>query len=138
MSVSSRRHIRLASAVLAAALFIPGLAAAGADPEFERFCSQWMEKLAQRERQNVAKVRWVQRGAGFIGEYTGYARRPIQCEPTTAVTPGRPAVGKLVYEEIVYQKAGADQASARIAQPAVLRTTEVMEVFRYDGKRWMY
>jgi hypothetical protein len=122
----------------AAMLGLPAAAPAGENAEFDRFCSQWMDKLAVRERQNLARMRWVQRGSVMVGQYTGYARRPLHCQPTSAVTPGRPAVGKLVYEEIEYQKTGTDAAAAKIAEPAVLRTTEVMEVFRYDGRRWMY
>jgi hypothetical protein len=54
------------------------------------------------------------------------------------VTPGRPAVGKLVYREILYEKTGSTTADAQGARPAVLQTTEVMEVFRYDGRNWKY
>jgi hypothetical protein len=113
-------------------------ARAGDDPGFDRFCAEWMAKLAQREHQNLAKVRWEKRGASLVGQYTGYARTPLQCKPTTAVTPGHPAVGKLVYQEILYQKTGNTPADAQGASPAVLQTTEVMEVFRYDGHDWKY
>jgi hypothetical protein len=113
-------------------------AARANDGAFDRFCADWMAKLAQREHQNLIKVRWEKQGGALVGSYTGYARKPIQCKPTGVVTPGRPAVGKLVYQEIVYQKRGATPAAAKSAEPAVLRTTEVMEVFRYDGRKWMY
>jgi hypothetical protein len=113
-------------------------ARAGDDPGFDRFCAEWMGKLAQRERQNIAKVRWEKRGPTTFGQYTGYARTPIQCKPTTAVTPGKPAVGKLVYQEILYEKVGNSAADAQQSRPEVLQTTEVMEVFRYDGHDWKY
>jgi hypothetical protein len=130
----------LHTGLIALALTLVPLAPAGAgdDPGFDRFCAQWMSKLAQRERQNIAKVRWEKRGPKTVGQYTGYARTPIQCKPTTAVKPGRPAVGKLVYQEILYEKAGTSTSDAREARPAVLQTTEVMEVFRYDGRDWKY
>jgi hypothetical protein len=134
MPLTLIRVTLVAALVLAAA---PPVRAAE-DEAFSRFCAEWMAKLAQRERQNLAKVRWERRGALHVGQYTGYAREPIHCQPTSAVTRGRPAVGKLVYREILYQKSGNTPTAAHQAQPAVLQTTEVMEVFRFDGNRWMY
>lgn len=137
MSKVSRRLIPVALIALAAGLG-PGAAQAAGDAGFGRFCSEWMDKLAQRERHNIAKLRWEQRGPVLVARYTGYGREPIRCEPTSTVVPGRPSAGKLVYREILYQKAGETPASAQRSQPAVLQTTEVMEVFRFDGRRWTY
>lgn len=134
-------HERSAAGLVAVgllALILAGPARAGEDGAFDRFCSQWMAKLAQREHQNLARMRWESQGGSLVGRYTGYARVPIQCKPTGVVTPGRPAVGKLVYQEILYQKSGSSADSAARSQPAVLQTTEVMEVFRYDGRDWKY
>jgi hypothetical protein len=47
-------------------------------------------------------------------------------------------VGKLIYQEILYEKTGNTPAAAQDSSPAVLQTTEVMEVFRYDGRAWKY
>jgi hypothetical protein len=138
MPFTNHPTVRIGLLALALTLLPLGTARAQEDAAFDRFCAQWMEKLAQRERQNLAKVRWERRGAAHVGQYTGYARTPIRCQPTSAVTPGRPAVGKLVYHEILYQKTGDTPKAAQLAQPAVLQTTEVMEVFRYDGRSWMY
>jgi hypothetical protein len=113
-------------------------ARAGDNAAFDRFCAEWMAKLAQREHQNLARVRWENHGGSLVGRYTGYAREPSHCKPTSAVTPGRPAVGKLVYQEILYQKTGSTAVDAARSRPAVLQTTEVMEVFRYDGRNWKY
>jgi hypothetical protein len=124
--------------VVSALCLAPLRAARAGDPTFDRFCTEWMAKLQQREHQNLAKVRWEKQGGALVGRYTGYARTPIQCNPTSKVTPGRPAVGKLVYQEIVYQKRGSTASAAQSSEPAVIETTEVMEVFRYDGRKWMY
>ena len=130
--------LRTGLIALALSLLPLAPARAGDDPGFDRFCAEWMSKLAQRERQNIAKVRWERRGPSTVGQYTGYARTPIQCKPTSRVTPGKPAVGKLVYQEILYEKVGSSAADAQQSRPAVLQTTEVMEVFRYDGHDWKY
>jgi hypothetical protein len=133
------KHGVFALAVVSLGLCLaPARAASAGDAAFDRFCAEWMSKLAQREHQNLAKVRWQQQGGLTVGRYTGYARKPIQCSPTSQVTPGRPAVGKLVYQEIVYQKRGETPASAQRSEPLILQTTEVLEVFRYDGRKWMY
>ena len=34
--------------------------------------------------------------------------------------------------------AGATQADARKGSPVTLSLTEVMEIFRFDGSRWVY
>jgi len=129
----------IATSLLALALgAAPARSARADDATFDRFCADWMAKLARREHQNLAKVRWEKQAGALVGRYTGYERVPIQCSPTSRVTPGKPAVGKLVYREIVYQKRGQNPAAAREAEPLVLQTTEVMEVFRYDGRKWMY
>jgi hypothetical protein len=133
---SIRPMIAIALIALCLAL-APEPARAEDDAGFDRFCAQWMAKLAQRERNNLAKVRWEKHGPSLIGQYTGYARTPIRCQ-AGHVTAGRPAVGKLVYQEILYQKTGPTPAAAQGSSPAVLQTTEVMEVFRYDGSDWKY
>jgi hypothetical protein len=138
MSLTNHPTVRIGLVALALAFLPLGAARAEDDAAFDRFCAQWMEKLAVRERQNLAKVRWEKRGPSHVGQYTGYARTPIRCQPTSSVKPGRPAVGKLVYHEILYQKTGDTPKAAQLAQPAVLQTTEVMEVFRYDGRDWKY
>ena len=138
MPFMKSKLIRVGLIALALTFPSPGPAQADEDPTFDLFCAQWMAKLAQRERQNLAKVRWEKHGPSLVGQYTGYARKPIQCRPTSTVTPGRPAVGKLVYHEMLYQKTGTTPTAAQDSSPAVLQTTEVMEVFRYDGRNWMY
>jgi len=103
---------------------------------FSTFCSQWMQKLADREQANL-KDSFKQRGAGVVAEYVGYARKPLRCE-SRVKQPGTPGVGVLVYHEFKYRRSGTDRASARASDPVVLERTEVTEVFRYDGRRWAY
>ena len=108
------------------------------DGGFDRFCKKWMGKLEKREKDNLAKMKVRPAADGVIGEYTGYARQPVRCKPTSKVVPGKPAVGTLVYHEIRYAKRGSDRKAARAAKPRPVETVEVMEIFRYDGTRWTY
>ncbi len=124
---------------LALALGAPAAPARAAeDGGFGSFCQTWMGKLQKRERDNIARMKIRRAAEGVVGEYTGYARKPTRCKPTSKVVPGKPAVGTLVYHEIRYAKRGADQKAARAATPRAVNTVEVMEIFRYDGKRWIY
>ena len=110
---------------------------ARANDEFTRFCGEWMTKLAQRERDNLKTAQAQPRRGGVVLEYTGYARQPIQCT-TRIPQPGKSGVGILVYLELRYRRAGSDAVQARSSEPAVLSQTEVTELFRFDGKRWIY
>ena len=104
---------------------------------FDAFCVQWMQKLAARERANLASAEFRKHGNGVVAEYTGYARQASSCESRVA-RPGAPGVGLLTYHEIRYRKRGADRDAARKNDPQVLERVEITEVFRYDGSAWAH
>ncbi len=133
----------LCAALLAGWLGGPGVAQAGpgltaGSQSFERFCSTWMGKLAERERQNLAKAQPQRNGSGFLVEYTGYAAKPVRCEARETGVPSNPFIGKLVYHELRYRRAGATPERAHGGDASVLEQVEVMEIFRFDGSRWVY
>lgn len=125
---------------VALALCVAPIAApqpARADDGFARFCSEWMGKLAKRERDNLQTAQARPDVTGVVLEYVGYATEPLRCNARIP-QPGKPGVGILVYLERRYRRAGADLAKARSSEPAVLSQVEVTELFRFDGKRWIY
>jgi hypothetical protein len=111
-------------------------APAASAESFDSFCAQWMGKLEQREKQNLAKVHYARGAGGVEGKYTGYERVPVRCQ--TRAKPGKPGVGTLVYHELKYKKSGATVEQAKSSAPQVVEKTEVMEIFRFDGQKWKY
>jgi hypothetical protein len=105
---------------------------------FERFCSTWMGKLAERERFNLRNATARKSGDRVVVEYVGYGKSPTRCEAKPSGVPSNPFVGKLVYQELRYERSGASKDGALTGQPRVLSSTEVMEIFRFDGSRWVY
>ena len=103
---------------------------------FDSFCAEWMGKLAAREQANLKKMEYTPKGGRVVGSYTGYEKVPVRCQ--SRAKPGAPGVGTLVYHEVRYQKAGATVEGAKSSAPEVLEKTEVMEIFRFDGKKWKY
>jgi hypothetical protein len=109
------------------------------DPSsFGSFCATWMGKLAERERSNLASATARRRGDRVVVEYVGYARSSIRCEAEPSGLPSNPFVGKLVYEEHRYERAGESRADALASPPRVVSALVVMEIFRFDGSRWVY
>jgi hypothetical protein len=115
-----------------------GQPAAIAKPRFEQFCASWMGKLQERERENLESAQVERKGKRFVIEYTGYGARPVRCEAKATGVPQNPYVGKLVYRELRYQKAARKRAVVRSAKPSVVASTEILEIFRFDGSRWVY
>jgi hypothetical protein len=138
----SKRALVLPRVLAAAGLLSFALSAAPAaradGHAFERFCGEWMEKLAQRERDNVANLRMVQRDGRFVGEFVGYGKAPVRCTAKPTGHRDNPYVGRLVYHEIRYRHAGPTASEARRNMAAEVTRTEVMEIFRFDGQRWVY
>lgn len=133
----SRRSILFVLLLALGMVAAPGPRAAQANEDFTRFCSEWMGKLAQRERDNLKSAQARPGSGGIVLEYTGYAAQPIRCVARIP-QPGKPGVGILVYMEMRYRRSGADVVHARSSEPAVLSQVEVTELFRFDGTRWLY
>ncbi len=133
----SRRSMLLTLLLALGMAAAPAPRPAQANDDFTRFCSEWMGKLAQRERDNLKSAEARAGSSGVILEYTGYATQPIRCVARIP-QPGKPGVGILVYLELRYRRSGSDVVQARTSQPAVLSQVEVTELFRFDGRRWIY
>jgi hypothetical protein len=144
MRVLGRLKGLAATAICAGVLVSLAAPAAQAGPgltgpsSFERFCSTWMGKLAERERFNLKNAAARRDGNRFVVEYVGYARTPARCEAKPSGVASNPFVGKLVYQELRYERAGSSKDHALSSEPRVLSSTEVMEIFRFDGSRWVY
>ncbi len=102
---------------------------------FPRFCEEWMGKLAERERENIAHIKWEPSSVGVHGIYTGYSSEH-SCV-TKAGTDAVP-VGRLTYMELRYEKEGKTEGEAATSTPRALETIEVTEIFRYGGGKWLY
>ncbi len=129
----------LAFGLLITPLLAPTTALAGESPaKFESFCDTWMQKLAQREEHNLSQAGAEKPDGEVVLEYTGYARTPVRCEAKATGVPSNPYVGKLVYKELHYRRAGSSLKRALTSKPQLLGATQVMEIFRFDGSKWVY
>jgi hypothetical protein len=115
------------------------IARAADTPEvaFEKFCGEWMQKLAVRERDNLKQIRWVPNSSGVEGEYTGYSSDHVCMVKPNGDKKAVP-IGKIIYHEIRYKKAGATPDTAIQASPHALEAIEVTEIFRYGKGKWQY
>ena len=108
----------------------------GARESFRAFCAEWMAKLDRRRATNMKNADVRAGGTGVVLEYTAYSPRPLLCEAQATTAPR--AVGRLVYQELRMRKAGATHEKALASRPSVVKRTDIMEIFRYDGRRWRY
>ncbi|MCP4006374.1 MAG: hypothetical protein GY725_19520 [bacterium] len=125
-------------AVSASPTPIPERAAAGRS--FSKFCNTWMTKLARRELDNRRSARPRRSGSKWVLEYIGYAKHHDRCEAKATGVSQNPYIGKMVYTEAKYRASGKTKESVRNGSASVisLAETEVMEIFRFDGKKWVY
>jgi len=102
---------------------------------FPQFCDEWIEKLSVRERDNVAHIKWEAEGSVVKGEYIGYTHEhTCVTKMGTQSTP----VGKITYREIKYEKLGPTVEDAERNPARPVETTEITEIFRYAGGKWIY
>lgn len=100
---------------------------------FDRFCCEWIQKLRDREQTNVAQISWTETPDGIAGTYVGYAE-----EHTCTLTDDKPPVGKIRYEEVVYEKRGSTIQSAVDSPPTALKRYDTLELFSFIKGKWDY
>jgi hypothetical protein len=108
--------------------------AAGA---FNAFCDEWMGKLATRERDNKAQIKWQTSGGSTKGEYVGYSPERV-CQIKDQTEPSTTPIGTITYRELRYQQSGASQLEAVQSEPRVIEIIEVIEIFRFTNGKWVY
>lgn len=128
----------LCCVVFSSCMLAPPLASAGPAKGFDKFCKAWMKKLQVRERDNLASAKVRKRGDRFVVAYVGYGDKAVDCQTKATGQAANPYVGKLVYHELQLEKTGARRAATREARPRIKAQTEILEIFRYDGKGWVY
>lgn len=112
-------------------------AAPAIDPQkaretFGPFCEKWMEKLAARQRENLARLEWKATGAGFNGTYVGYSTE----HGCSVSSDGSVPIGRVLYKEVTYRQEGATLEEARASTPQPVEIYEVTELFQYNKGRW--
>jgi hypothetical protein len=103
---------------------------------FTAFCDSWVDKLRERQRHNLATIKWQTSPEGVVGEYVGYDTDHIG--PETVDHPDETPIGKLVYIELKLRLAGPTEAHALAKEPEVIERTEVTELFRFNQGAWVY
>jgi len=101
---------------------------------FQTFCQEWMEKLAVREHDNIANIKWNTNPDGVQGEYVGYS----QDHTCVVKNEDKDPVGKIAYQEVRYEKRGTTIAEAEKSPPHPVETTAVTELFRFEKGKWIY
>jgi hypothetical protein len=101
---------------------------------FQTFCQEWMQKLAAREHDNIANIKWNTRPDSVQGEYVGYT----QDHTCTVKNEDTAPVGKIAYQEVRYEKRGATVAEAKNSPPHPVESTAVTELFRFEKDKWVY
>ena len=117
-----------------AALWSTAAMAGDVASQFDSFCLEWMGKLAARQEHNIAHIKWDTKPDGVKGEYVGYTTEHTCTLKNETQVP----IGKIIYREIVFQKAGGSIPEAEKSEAQAIETTEVTEIFRYAGGKWVY
>jgi hypothetical protein len=106
----------------------PADAAQVAAAAFDRFASQWMDRMERVEDDNRRKP---ERDANSV-HYRGYTNEfRVELRPTGY--PGAPFVGLIRYGEQLFTC--SDPGATRCG---VSHTTPVTEIFRFQNGRWIY
>jgi len=104
---------------------------------FADFCTGWAEKLRQRQRDNLSQAKWQSGPDGTVFvEYVGYDTEHLG--PQTISHPETTPIGKMVYVEQRLRRSGRSKEEALAAPPAIVEQVEVTEIFRHDGRGWVY
>jgi hypothetical protein len=104
--------------------------------KFKTFCDDWMGKLRERERNNIAHIEWKPGERGVVGEYVGYDTTNITIPELT--NPDKQPIGRVVYMELKLRLVGTSDVDALAQKPEIVERTEVTELFRYERGSWVY
>jgi hypothetical protein len=126
--------MRFLVAVTCAVLWSTTAMAGDVASQFTTFCEEWMGKLAARQEHNVTHIKWDTKPDGVKGEYVGYTTE----HTCTLKNETKVPIGKIIYREIVYQKHGGTIPEAEKSTGEATEVTEVTEIFRYAGGKWVY
>lgn len=100
---------------------------------FDQFCAEWIQKLRDREQHNLAHVEWTPSADGIVGTYVGYSE-----EHTCTLTDNQPPVGKIRYQQMVYEKKGDTRLSAERSPPRAVEQYDTTEFFSLIKGKWDY
>ncbi|HZR83079.1 MAG TPA: hypothetical protein VFD92_18435 [Candidatus Binatia bacterium] len=104
---------------------------------FDDFCKSWVDKLRERERYNITKIKWETAPDGaVVGEYVGYDTNNVG--PQTVGNVDTTPIGKLVYLELRLRRTGKSKEEALAHDPEIVERTEVTEIFRFERGAWVY
>lgn len=103
----------------------------------DEFCTKWMGFLAVRERDNRTKIKWEKGTVGVRGTFIGYSP-DYECKLKKPPTAKAVPVATIKYLEFLYQQDGPTNSEAAQTAPRVVEATEVLEIFRYTGGKWVY
>lgn len=143
-AMSTGKRLRVWGRILAVAAILiamTGHASQAVDPQieekFKAFCAEWMKKLVVREVDNRAAIKWENGPDGVKGEFVGYGTENV-CEVKEPASKGATPVGTIKYRELRYRKVGATKEEAAKGADTAIEATEVTEIFRYTGGKWVY
>jgi hypothetical protein len=92
-----------------------------------------MQDLKRKSQEQLAAVKWERNESGARGEYVGYSPDYVcALSPASGAVP----VGRMRYQEIRFEKRGADVSAAMEAEPTALGIEEVTQVFVYRRGMW--
>lgn len=104
--------------------------------KFKTFCDSWMEKLRERERNNIAHIEWKPGERGVVGEYVGYDTTNITIPEIS--NPDKDPIGRVIYMELKLRVSGTTDVDALAQKPEIVERTEVTELFRFERGSWVY
>lgn len=133
----ARRDDRAAKAGGKSAVPVPAGKAQDLQRTFAEFCTGWAAKLRQRQKDNLAQAKWQTSADGSVfAEYLGYDTDHLG--PQTVTHADTNPIGKMVYVEQRFRRSGRSKEEALAAPPAIVEQVEVTEIFRHDGRGWVY
>jgi hypothetical protein len=124
---------------------LPGLKVKTENPDYDpavlqaldTFCTKWMGFLAERERENRAKMGWERVKTGVVGTFVGYSP-DYECKLKKPHQRNGTPVATIKYIEYLYQQEGPTRNEAAETAPRAVDATEVLEIFRYAKGKWVY